>query len=128
MLAIIGHRIGTSRIDDHRGVVALLLLQAGVTVKPVRAGLFHGEFVREGLARADARKADAGHAIHLERHQEPVPMNRRVFFECVSDMQANSLAFLEPDSRTRNGSVNGDCMPCRAINRDLAMGNRQVDV
>ena len=55
-------------------------------------------------------------------------MYRRVFLQSVGDMQANVLAFLEPDSRTRNRSIDGDCVPRPAVNRDLAMGDPQVDV
>ena len=67
VLAVVGDRIMARRIDDDRTVVPLLLLQSGVRVIPISPRLADREFVGEARPRADAGKANARHAIHLER-------------------------------------------------------------
>jgi len=76
MLAVVGDRIDAGRVDDDRSVEAVLLLIAAVAVIPVGARLDDRELIVEGLARPDPREADARHAVHRERHEHAVPMNR----------------------------------------------------
>ena len=72
-----------------------------MAVIPVGAGLDDVELVVEGRARHDAGEADAGNAVHLERHEQAVPVDRAVLVERVRDAQADALAFLEADQRCR---------------------------
>jgi hypothetical protein len=55
-------------------------------------------------------------------------VDRRIFLKRICNMQANGLAFPEPNDWARDSSVDGDGMTCPAINRDLAVADRQVDV
>src|SRR3546814_13626552 len=79
MLAGRAGRVGAGGVDDGRGVMTELFLQARVAVIPIGARLDDRKFVNEGRTRLDPRKADAGNAVHLERSEE-----RRVGKECVS--------------------------------------------
>src|SRR5690606_37088669 len=64
VLSVIMHRVGILRIYDDRSVMAELFLKVGMAVVPVGAALADWEAVGEGFARGDARKTDAGHAVH----------------------------------------------------------------
>ena len=80
-------------------VVAHLLLEARVAVVPVGARLADRELVDEGLAGLDAGEADARHAVHLERHEQAMPVDRGVLVQRVGDREPDALAFLQPDQR-----------------------------
>ena len=80
---------GLARLDDERAVEAALLLEAGVAVVPVGAALPHAEAIRVGLARVDAVEAQAGHAVHVGRQQDAVPVDRRVFTRARSTRAAS---------------------------------------
>src|SRR3546814_1884180 len=67
MFTIIGDGIGFGGVDDHRPIMALLFLQAGMAVIPIGAALQQRKFIHEGGVRLDAGKADARHPVHLER-------------------------------------------------------------
>src|SRR3546814_9484603 len=90
MLAVGGDRIGINRIDDDRAVMADLLLEPRMAVIPVGAVLDDWELVGEGGPWLDAREADAGHAVHVERQDEAVPVDGRVLIERVLDVDARS--------------------------------------
>ena len=83
MLTVERDRVGLGRLDDDGGVMPLGLLQARVAVVPVGARLDDRELVDEGLAGPDAGEADAGHPVHLEWHEQTVPMDGRIFVERV---------------------------------------------
>ena len=85
MLALVGDRIGVRRVDDDRTVVAHRLLKVGVAVIPEGARLLDRELVDEGFTRPDAGEADAGHAVHLERDEQAVPVDRGVLVQGVGD-------------------------------------------
>jgi len=94
MFTVIGDRIGRGGIDDDRAIHSHRLLHAGVAVIPIGARLLDGELVHEGLAGLDPRKAHPRHAIHLEGHEQPVPMNRGFLVQRVAHGEANLLALL----------------------------------
>ena len=71
--------------------------------------------------RSDAGKADAGNAVHLERNEQAVPVDRAVFVKVVDDGQARRLSLLQPDERRRHRSIDPD----RAA--DLAVEPHLVD-
>src|SRR3546814_10315098 len=62
--------------SDLRPVMAELLLQARMAVIPIGARLHDRKLVGEGRARLDAGEGNPGHAVHLERHEQPVPVDR----------------------------------------------------
>ena len=118
MLAVVGDRVGPGGIDDDRAVMPDLLLQAGMAVVPVGARLPDRELVDEGRRRLDAGEADARHAVHLERHDAAVPVDRRILASWFSNGEPDILAFLETDERRRDGAVDRDGMADPAVDRE----------
>src|SRR3546814_1412970 len=90
MLAVVADRIGARRIDDDRAIVAELFLQARMTVIPVGPRLDDRKFVDEFRTRLDSGEADARHAVHLERQDQAVPMDRTVLVEVIYDGELRS--------------------------------------
>src|SRR3546814_8613959 len=70
-----------------------------MAVIPIGARLDDGKFINEFRARLDAGEADAGHAIHLERQDQAMPVDRAVLVEIVDDGESCGLPFLQPDER-----------------------------
>ena len=95
---------------------------------PVGARLDDWKLVDEGLAGLDAREADPRNAIHLERHQNAVPVDGGVFVEGVGDGDADPLAFLQAKERPRYGAVDGYGMAALAVDGDRRVADRQLDV
>src|SRR3546814_12726638 len=75
------------RISDWSSTCALpiseLFLKVRMAVIPEGAGMSDRELVDEGFTRANAGEAHAGHAVHLERHQDAMPVDRGILFERV---------------------------------------------
>src|SRR3546814_9186127 len=105
MLAVVADRIGARRIDDDRAIVAELFLQARMTVIPVGPRLDDRKFVDEFRTRLDSGEADARHAVHLERQDQAVPMDRTVLVEVIYDGELRSLSVLEAYQRRRQCAV-----------------------
>ena len=99
MFAIVSDRIGTGGIDYDRAIHAHGFLHARMAVIPVSAGLPDGKFVRKGRARLDPREADPGNAVHLERQQHAVPVDRTILGQRIGHCEADVLAFLEANNR-----------------------------
>ena len=64
--------------------------------------------VGEGLARADARKADPGDAIHASRQQDAVSVYRGVLLQMVGYPKDYLPPFTQADQRNRDRTVEGD--------------------
>ena len=128
MLAVIGHRVRPGRVDDDRPVVTLGLLEPGVTVVPVGAGLPDRELIDEGLAGLDAGEGHARNAIHLERHQKTVPMDGGVLVEVIGHRKPDVLAFPQPQQGSRNCAVDGDGVSRATIDREARVTDPQVYV
>ena len=128
MLAVVGDRIGAGRVDDDRPIVPHRLLKPGVAVVPVGAVLTDRELVDEGLARPDAREADARHAIHLERQQQAVPVDRGVLVQGVGHRETGVLTFAEAQQRRRQQAVDRHGVPRSAADREGRMSDREVDI
>jgi len=96
------------RMNHDRPGLANLLLQPGMAVVPVGAGLAHRKIDFEGLAGIDAGKGDAGHAVHLERQQNAVPVDRGRLVEMVVHPQVGVLSFPEFDDRAGRGVIERD--------------------
>ena len=128
MLAVERDRVGTGRINHDGSVEPCLLLLARMAVIPVGARLQDREFVYEGRTRLDAREADAGHAVHLERQNEPVPVNRAILVEIVGHCETDVLALLEADERCGHGAVDADCRRRDPVHDELHPVDRQRDV
>ncbi|MNS77525.1 hypothetical protein D3C72_1111070 [compost metagenome] len=109
VLAVMPVRRRLCRVDDQRTVQPRLFLEQRMAVIPVGAGLLEIEMVVVGLAGADAVEAQAGHAIHVGRQQDAVPVDRsRVLAERVAHEQVHGLAFAPAQDRCRQRAVDGD--------------------
>ena len=75
VIAIITERLRLLGIDDQSTVNADLLLQSRVAVIPIGTVLFDREFVLVHAIGRDAVEAQAGHAIHVGRQKDTVPVN-----------------------------------------------------
>ena len=93
MLAFGDDRVGPGRLDHDRRVMALGFLERGVAVIPVGPRLDDRELVDEGLPRRDAGEAHAGHAIHLKRDEEAMPVDGALFLQRVGHRNPRALAF-----------------------------------
>ena len=111
-----------------------LFLQARMAVIPIGTGLDNRELINEGRSRLDARKADTRHAVHLERQQQTVPVDRAVDVEIVDDAEPRGLALFQTNKRTRHSAVDPDgpayftvdphCLPCDS-KLDVVARNRR---
>ncbi len=99
------HRVAPGGIYDDRPIMSDRLLHARMAVIPIGAGLPHGKFIGKGLTRSNAGEADAGNAIHLERQDQTMPVDRRVFLQMVGDREADILPLLQPDERRGQRAV-----------------------
>ena len=99
MLPVITDRIRPGRIDDDRAIVPQRFLQTGMAVVPEGPRLNDRKLIDEGLPRLDPREADAWHAVHLERQQQAVPVDRGVFVQRVGHGQAGILTLPKPEHR-----------------------------
>src|SRR3546814_11312667 len=83
MLAVVADRVGARGIDDDRTIMAELFLKPRMAVIPIGPRLNDGKFIDKLRARLDAGEADAGNTVHLERQDQPVPVDRAVLVEIV---------------------------------------------
>ena len=99
-----------------------------MAVIPIGARLDDREFVGESRARLDAGKGDAGHAVHLERQEQPVPVDRAVLIQRILDVQPDLLPLAQPDQRPGDGAVDPDGMALAAVDRHHLVRNAQMNV
>src|SRR3546814_5848930 len=85
--------------------MAELFLKPRMAVIPIGPRLNDGKYIDKLRARLDAGEADAGNTVHLERQDQPVPVDRAVLVEIVDDGQARCLPFLQPDERRGHCAV-----------------------
>ena len=96
-------------VDDERAVEAAADLRRRVRVRviPVRAGVAQLELVAELAAGLDRRLRDAGRAVHLVRHAQAVPVDRRRLGQRVLEVDDDAIAELGAHHRARHGAVIG---------------------
>ena len=82
-----------------------LLLEAGVRVIPVGAGLANGEAVGESGARLDRGVGDEGHAIHVIRQQQSVPVDGGGDIHVVGHVYDCGIAFGETQDGAGDSAV-----------------------
>ncbi|KAG1543387.1 hypothetical protein G6F50_013996 [Rhizopus delemar] len=106
VLAVVVVRCRRGRVDDKRAVQAGLRLGPRGAVVPVGARLLEVEMIVVGLAGTDAVEAQAGHAVHVGRQQDAVPVDRgRVALQRVAHEQVHALAFAPAQDRCRQRAV-----------------------
>ena len=108
MVAVGRDRIGRCRIDDDRSVQPLLLLPTGMAVIPIGPALPHREPVGERRAGSNTGERDARHAVILKRHEQTVPVQRRIGIERVDDVDRHVLPFAQPDQGAGRAAVDTD--------------------
>ena len=113
---VIGHRIRALGVDDHRAIMAHLLLQPGMRVIPIGAVLRDVETVGEIRPGRDARKAHARNAVHLERHEQTMPMDGCGLVQLVVDHKGNVVAFAKANKRTGNGPIDAERLAGAPVN------------
>src|SRR3546814_11839941 len=89
----------------------------------------------EFRTRLDSGEADARHAVHLERQDQAVPMDRTVLVEVIYDGELRSLSFLEAYQRRRHCAVDPNrtaqlavsphCLACDAAQTIVSRHSRQ---
>jgi hypothetical protein len=129
MLAVGRDRVFAGRVDHQRAIMPQLLLQPGMAVIPVGAGLPDRELVGEAFARIDAGEADSGNAVHLERQDQPVPVDRGLLVgERVDESEPRLLPFAQPDQRGGRGAVDPDRVALAPVDHHHLVGDAKVDV
>ena len=126
MFSVALNRVFAYRIDDHWGVQALLLLTARVAVVPIGATLSDTEAVGEGLPWLDAVVAEARDAVHVGRHQEAVPVDRRVLVEIVPDPEDRLLALPQAQERAGDHPVDRPTIGGVATELDPKATDREI--
>ena len=107
-------RLGLERIDHERPVQPGLFLEGRVAVVPVGAALLHREAIVIGVPAVDAREAQAGHAVHVRRQQDPMPVDRgfvamnRSGRQRIGHPQVDRGAFAPAQQGGRDGAVDRD--------------------
>ena len=134
VIAVIGEGLGFQRLDHQWPVETGLLLEAGMAVVPVGAALHDVEAVLVGLATVDAVEAQPGHAVHVGRQQDAVPVDRRLLAmdraagQGIADPQVDGGAFPPAQQGCGNRSVDCDRGACGAgeVHRRLADGQVEL--
>nr|UCK92215.1 hypothetical protein [Raoultella planticola] len=97
-------------------------------VVPVGAALLNLEAVREGLAGSDAIEADARHAIHLIRQDDPVPVNGCGFTQLVGYTDCDGVTLAPTQCRCRQRAVDGRSHAWLAREVHGRFGDHQVEL
>jgi len=127
VVAFIFNGFWLSGVDDQRAIMSRLFLQARMAVIPIGARLPDRKLIGERLARTDARKTDARNAIHLERHQQAVPVDRGVCIQVIGDVEPNILPFTQTDQWSRHTTVDGNTRPTPSFDDAMATAHSQVN-
>src|SRR5438876_1121632 len=80
-------------------------LHGAVRVIEERSFLMHRKFVREGFSRCRRFLADPRHAVLLDWHFQPVPVQRSTFRQAVLKYHANPIALSDLNRRSRTAAV-----------------------
>ncbi len=134
VVAVVGEWLRLDRIDDQRPVQPVLLLEPGVAVVPVGAGLADVEAVQITLATADAVEAHPRHAVHVGRQQHAMPVDRglramdRTGRQRVGDAKVDRAAFAPAQDRRRQRAVDGDRRPGAASEIHRGLADDQVEL
>src|SRR5215831_7737708 len=70
-----------------------------------RPVLMQWKLVDESLARHDRLLPNAGHAVHLDRQFETVPVNASRLRQVVLKNNSNAIALVRLDRRARRASI-----------------------
>ncbi|MNL11461.1 hypothetical protein D3C87_1322990 [compost metagenome] len=94
---------------------------------PIAAGLADLEAIGEGLAGGDAGEANARHAIHLERKDDAVPVDRSGLAQAIRDPDGDGVAFAPAQRGPGQHAVDGGCDDRLPGEVDRGFGDHQVE-
>ena len=96
-------------------------------MKPIGAALLDRKAIGKGRARLDPGEAHARHAVHLGRQEQPVPVNRRTFFQAVRDAQRRLLTFFQTNDGPRDRSIDRHGHPGSPVKAKQLLADRQIN-
>ena len=94
---------------------------------PVGARLNDRKFVIEGRTRRNPGEAYTRDAVHRERYQQSVPVDRTVLVERVGHTKADVLALFQTYYWPRDGPIDTDCATDFAIDPNCNLSDRKGD-
>ena len=109
-------------------MVPELFLQARVAVVPVGAGLRDRIAIDERFARRNAGERDAWHAVHLERQQNAVPVDRRRLVQLVAHAEGDRLTRAKAQQGGRHAAVDGHSHALPSVDLDRGSPNYEVEL
>ena len=118
-------RIGHN--DRSVEAAADLRRRVAVRVIPVRPRVAQRDLVAKLRARFDGRLGDAGCAVHVVRHAQPVPVDRRRIRQRVLEVHDQAIADLRAQQGARNRAVVGPCGR-RPAREKLDVGNLRLEL
>ena len=133
VVAVVGEGLWLQRIDHYRAVNAGLFLEPGMAVVPVSTVLDHVETVRIRFTAIDAVETQAGHAIHVGRQQDAVPVDRglvavdRVGRQFVGYPQIDRVALAPAQQWCRHRSIHGNAGTGGASEVQRCFADREVE-
>ena len=98
------------RMDDEHPDQAHHFLHRHMRVVEERSVLMQRELVHKLSARRDQILRDAGHAVHLVRDLQTVPVHRKALGQSIFDDESDPIAFVDLNRRARNAAVESPCI------------------
>src|SRR6266849_6684587 len=92
-------------MDDEAAEHPHHFLHGHVRVIEEGAVLVQRKLVNEALAGHNRFLSDAGYAVHLNREFEPVPVNTGGLGQMILEDDADAIAFICLDGRSRGASI-----------------------
>ena len=93
------------------GRIHLPVLEAGVTVIPVRSVLLDLELIDVRAIRLNSMEAKAWNTVHVCRKDNSVPVDRSHILEAVLDPQGHGIALTPAQLGPRNPAIYGHGRP-----------------
>ena len=106
--------------------MAELFLQARMRMVPIGSAVIEVPAIGEGFARLDARKCDARDPVHIERDEQPMPVNGCVFFKLIGDIYCDVIALAKPHERTWQRAIDAGRHPGAAIHTNGKLVDCQI--
>src|SRR4026207_353111 len=98
-----------------------------MAMKPVGAALLNRKAIGKGRAWLDAGETHARHTVHDGWEQQPMPVNRRTFFQAVRDAQRCLLPFFQTNDGTWNGPVDRHGSCGSPVEEEQLLADRQTN-
>lgn len=113
-------------LDNDGAIYAALLLQVGVRVIPVGSALTNGKLISKSHTRLNRWEADVRNAIHVGRHEHPMPVDGGFHAHLVMNVDAGHVSLLEVQGRAGDDPVDGHTLSRFPGNVHLLMSDREL--